>query len=98
MMNVHTTFICTSVALLALAQAQPRPEQPPTFRTEASYVRVDVYPTIDGKPVLDLTRDDFEVFEDGVAQNIDAFEHIVIRPADPQETRHEPDSVRESRE
>ena len=57
------------------AQAQTPPEkpqdpaqQPPKFRVEANFVRVDAYPLRDGKPVLDLKAADFEVFEDGVAQ------------------------------
>ena len=41
-----------TAAVLAAAQDQP-PQ--PTFRTEANYVRVDVYPTRDGAPVTDLT-------------------------------------------
>jgi hypothetical protein len=46
------------LALLAIvsldAQNPPQP-QPPTFRTEANYVRVDIYPTKDDVPVSDLT-------------------------------------------
>src|SRR5262249_22731065 len=62
------------------AAAQPTPPQP-TFRTEANYVRVDVYPTRAGEPVNDLTRDDFEVLEGGQPQSIDQFERVVIRAA-----------------
>jgi VWFA-related protein len=58
-------------------------------------VRVDVYPTRDGKPVLDLAATDFEILEDGVAQNVDSFEHVVVRPAGPQSERIEPSSQRE---
>ena len=51
-------------------QAQPQQGQEgaqrPTFRAEANYVRVDVYPTADGRPVMDLTQDEFQVLEDGV--------------------------------
>ena len=79
---------------LALRQAQP----PPVFHTEANYVRVDVYPTKDGAPVPDLTKDDFEILEDKVPQKVEQFEHILIRPAGPQETRREPNTVGESRE
>lgn len=70
----------------------------PTFRTEANYVRVDVYPTRNGAPVTDLTSADFELLEDKVPQKIDQFEHIVIRAAGPQETRREPNTVAESRQ
>jgi len=76
-------------------QSQQQP-QPPVFRTEANFVRVDVYPLKDGKPLQGLKLEDFEVLEDGVAQKIEAFEHVVIRSAGPQETRREPSSQRES--
>ena len=76
-------------------QITQQPQQP-VFRTEANFVRVDAYPVKDGKPLQDLKLEDFEIFEDGVAQKIEAFEHVVIRSAGPQETRREPSSQRES--
>ena len=72
------------------------PQPPPTFRTEANYVRVDIYPTKDDAPVADLTQADFEVLESGAPQKIEQFEHVTIRAAVPQDTRIEPNSVRES--
>jgi VWFA-related protein len=71
-------------------------EQPPTFRTEANYVRVDVYPTRDGRPIQDLRAEDFELLENGVRQDISAFEHVLITPAGPQALRRDPGSVREA--
>jgi hypothetical protein len=56
----------------------PAARQAPTFRTGADYVRVDVYPTRDGAPVDDLVRSEFQILEDGVPQQIDAFEHISV--------------------
>ena len=53
-------------------------------------MRVDVYPTKDGAPVLDLKQDEFEVFESSAAQRIEQFEHVVIRGNVPQEVRREP--------
>jgi VWFA-related protein len=76
-----------------VAQDQPRP----TFKTEANYVRVDVFPTKDGQPITDLTAADFEVLEDKIPQKIDAFQHIVVRGNVPQDARREPNNVRESR-
>ncbi len=73
---------------------EPQPQPPPRFRTEANYVRVDVYPTIDGTPVQDLRGEDFEVLENGARQQIQAFEHVVISPAGPQSLRAEAGSVR----
>ena len=78
------TFGTRPAALSQASQEQPQP--PPVFRTEANYVRVDVYPTRDGKPVLDLTAADFQIAEDGVAQKVESFEHIVARkPEFPEE-------------
>jgi VWFA-related protein len=85
------------VAAAAFAQPPAQPPQP-TFRTEANYVRVDAYPTTgDGAPVTDLTQADFEILEGGVPQTIEQFERVVIRAAGAQDTRVEPNTVRESR-
>jgi VWFA-related protein len=86
--------IGASAAVLAAGQDQP-PQ--PTFRTEANYVRVDVYPTRDGAPITDLTRDDFEVVEDRVLQKVEQFERILIRSDPGTEGRREPNTVEESR-
>src|SRR3954447_5822143 len=85
----------SALAVCVLAQT-PAPQQPPTFRTEANYVRVDAYPTQDNAPVTDLMQADFDILENGVPQKIEQFEHIVIKAAGPQDTRMEPNSVRES--
>ena len=84
---------------LVIGSGQTAQDQPPrpTFRTEANYVRVDVFPTKDGVPVQDLTQGDFEIVEDRVPQRIEQFEHVVIRGAGPQETRIEPNNVRDMR-
>jgi VWFA-related protein len=90
-----------SLVLASVALASPRAQSqstPPTFRTGANYVRVDVYPTRGGVPVTDLQREDFELFDDKVPQTIDEFEHLVIRSAGPQETRREPNTIAESRQ
>ena len=84
-------------ALVVAVALQAVQNQRPTFRTEANYVRVDVYATKDGVPLSDLTAADFEVLEDRVPQKIDAFQHIVIRGNVPQEARREPNTLRESR-
>ena len=84
-----------AIAVGALAQT-PAPQPPPTFRTEANYVRVDVYPTKDEAPVTDLTQADFEILEGGAPQKIEQFERVVIQHTGPQDTRIEPNTVRES--
>ena len=64
---------------LAYAAAAPaaQPPQPPTFRTEASLVRVDV--TVvdhDGEPVSTLAAEDFTVEEDGIPQTVQSFKFV----------------------
>jgi VWFA-related protein len=95
--------IGASVAVLAAGQDQqqtPPPQPPPpvpTFRAEANYVRVDVYPTVDGAPVTDLRLEDFEVSEDRVLQKVEQFERVVIAGGAGQPGRPEPNTVEESR-
>src|SRR5438046_8150567 len=64
---------------LAYAAAAPaaQPPQPPTFRSEASLVRVDV--TVvdhDGEPVTTLAASDFTVDEDGIPQTVQSFKFV----------------------
>ena len=82
----------------ASGQSQtPDQSQNPTFRSEANYVRVDVFPTANGVPVADLRQDEFQILEDGAPQKVEQFEHVVIRGNVPQEIRREPSTVAESR-
>jgi VWFA-related protein len=74
--------------LLLSLQGEQAPKgqkgQPPvTFRARVEYVQVDatVYDAA-GQFVLDLTKDDFEVFEDGKKQNVDRVEVIDV-PVEP---------------
>src|SRR5580765_5411139 len=85
-----------AIAFAVVLAQPPAPQPPPTFRTEANYVRVDIYPTKDETPVTDLTQNDFEIFEGGAPQKIEQFERVVIQSAGPQDTRMEPNTVRES--
>src|SRR6185503_5393095 len=91
-------------AAIAIAQSgatpppQPAPpaqkdQQPPIFRTEANFVRVDAYPTKNGQPVLDLKAEDFDILEDGKPQSIQTFEHVLVSPAGPESLRSEPNSI-----
>lgn len=82
---------------LASQEAVAPETQKPTFRVEASYVRVDVYATDKGVPVRNLTKEDFEVFEDGARQQVDQFEYVIVPGAGPQAERREPNTVAESR-
>ncbi len=81
------------------AQLPPSQDQRPTFRTEANFVRVDVYPTAGGKPVGDLGKDDFEVLEDGRPQSIETFEYVRITPAGPAAARRaDPNTIEAMRQ
>jgi VWFA-related protein len=92
------TALATAPANVASGEGQTAQDPPQaTFRTEANYVRVDVFPTRDGTPVADLTQNDFEVLDNGARQTIEQFERVVVRAAGPQEARIEPNTVRESR-
>jgi VWFA-related protein len=81
-------------------QGQPPAQQPPVFRAGTNFVRVDAYPTANGKPVMDLKQEDFEVSEDGVPQKVETFEHVVIQaPTVLDRARApEPNTVAQSRE
>ena len=79
----------TLIALAAAAAARFRspaltaqaPPAPPdvTFQVEVNYVDVDVVVTDEkGNFVSGLTRDDFEVFEDGKPQKVDTFAYVEI--------------------
>ena len=101
MSSARFGIVCGALAaaLVATAILDARLQDPaqPTFRADASYVRVDAYPTVDGVPVADLTRDDFEVLEDNKPQTLTAFEHVMIRGGVPQEQRVEPNTVAQSK-
>jgi VWFA-related protein len=102
----HAAIVTLAVILLlaqpgagtpAQGEAQDPPPEQPTFRIEANFVRVDVYPTRDGKPIRDLKPEDFEILEDGRPQTIETFEHVEVRGFRPQEERREPQTVTEAR-
>src|SRR5437667_10937631 len=88
--------MCTVGVFATVVGAQDQPR--PTFRTEANYVRVDVYATRDGVPLTDLRREDFEILEEKAPQTIEQFEHISVRSAGPQEPRRELNTVAASRQ
>jgi VWFA-related protein len=67
-------------AALVSTQDPPAPQaSQPTFRTGVNVVRVDVIVTDDrGNPVTDLSKEEFEIVEDGRPQAIDLFRHVRI--------------------
>ncbi len=71
-------------------------QQLPRFRGGASLVRVDAYPTLKGQAVKDLDRGRLRSLEDGVPQKVESFELVQVRAGGPQESRREPNTVREA--
>lgn len=80
---------------LAARQTTTRTDPQQPIRAEATFVRVDVYPTRDGRPVEGLTVDDFELREDGVAQKIESFEHVRVPVGAGRSDLRDPGSQRE---
>ena len=75
----------------------PTPTQP-SFRVEANFVRVDVYPTnAKGEPITDLTADDFEVLEDNKPQKVTQFERVALSTTTAREERRDPVSADDGR-
>ncbi len=72
---MKTHFVAALVAGAAVAAQAP--PQPPTFRTEANVVRVDVT-VVDrhGEPATTLTAEDFTVEEDGAPQAVTSFKFV----------------------
>src|ERR1043166_3139203 len=65
----------------ALAQTPPQAQKPAEDKDEVvkittNLVQVDAVVTKDGKPVTNLTPEDFEIYEDGKRQTITSFAYI----------------------
>lgn len=81
---MRRSVLVLAVALGSLTlSAQDRSVQP--FRSEANYIRVDMYPTVGGRPVDDLQASEVEIADQGVPQKIDRFERIRRQGAQPQQ-------------
>jgi len=78
----RSAILLTLVLASLTLRAQDRSVQ--SFRTEANYIRVDMYPTLDGRPVDDLQASEVEIADQGRPQKIDRFERINRRGAQPQ--------------
>lgn len=91
-----STFLLA--AAVSLVAQEPPPVQLEPFRTEVNYIRVDMYPTANGKPVTDLRPEEVEILDEGTLQKIDRFEHVLVRGARSQEARREPSTVADMRE
>ncbi len=93
-------LLAVTVAYLPMSAQLPAPAQSqrPVFRSDAHFVLVDTYPLKDGKVVEGLTASDFSVLEDGVPQQVEWFEFVDGRVAEPETSRRDPNTVAESRE
>jgi VWFA-related protein len=85
-------FLLTATIGLAAQDQTDRP-----FQTEVNYIRVDLYPTADNRPVTDLQQSEIEILEDGSPQKIVQFEHVFISGPRPQTARREPTTMEEMR-
>jgi VWFA-related protein len=92
-------FAVTLAFAGAAAQAPPpqpstQAQQRPVFRGGTHFVRVDAYPTVDGKIVENLKPEDFEVLEDGKPQKIESFDFLKFDGFTPDVERKDPSSQR----
>ena len=94
-------LLSLSILVPVLAQTQPatpqvpqtRDDQDDVVRITTNLVQVDAVVTKDGKPVTNLTADDFEIYEDGRKQAITSFAFVSnvpgtsSQPAPPKEKK-----------
>jgi VWFA-related protein len=89
-------ILALAVTGAAILAQEPQDQQRPVFRTGTSLVRVDAYPSKDGKIIEGLAAEDFEVFEDGELQRIDSFQFIRYEGGTPLGERRDPNSQRDA--
>lgn len=85
-MRMISSLLLIAAVAQAPAPAQPPAQPPVTFKVEVNYVEIDASVTdAQGAFVRTLTRDDFQVLEDGKPQTLTAFSmvDIPIERADP---------------
>ena len=70
--------IARSLAIFATPSAQnPAPRDPQSFTSTTTAILVDVVVRDrNGRPVVDLSADDFTLAEDGVTQKVDSFSRV----------------------
>lgn len=84
--------LTATVSVLSQDQSAP---QAPVFRSRVNFVSVDAYPRRDGQVVPGLTAGDFQIFEDGKPQKVEAFEFVQIAPNPVDADRRDPTSQAE---
>ena len=101
----HLLRVVLAVAVLVMGFGPALvAQQTPTFRASVKLIDIDVIATDkDGKFIRDLTRDDFEILEDGKVQDLQTFSFVdvpaeAVAPAPaPSVPLPEPDTVRVTR-
>jgi VWFA-related protein len=83
----------SSSNVAAQQPAAQAPQRPPVFRNGVAFVSVDAFPRRDGKVVEGLTKQDFEILEDGKPQAVETFEFVHIDPNPVDSDRRDPNSV-----
>lgn len=96
--HVPVRALVLLVGAVLLAGATRPQAQEPRFRGGANLVRLDVYASVDGVALTDLTADDFEVSEDNAPQTVSSFEFVQARGPAPAAARVESNTVGEMRE
>jgi VWFA-related protein len=91
---IVSALVIAVASLPSRAQDQETDARRQRFRSGAHYVRVDVYPMRDGRPIAGLTPADFELLEDGTPQVIDSLEFIAHPQWTPDARRRDPNSQR----
>src|SRR5690242_7129825 len=76
--------VCT--LLPAMGQQKPADDKDDVVKIRTNLVQVDAVVTKDGKPVTNLTADDFEIYEDGRKQTITSFAYISNVPSSARNT------------
>ncbi|HVL67017.1 MAG TPA: VWA domain-containing protein [Vicinamibacterales bacterium] len=93
--RVCAPFVGAALCLATLLAAPQDPQRQPPFRTATNLVRVDAYPSRDGRIIEGLRLEDFELLEDGVPQKIESFEYVAYPQSNPVDERRDPNSQRE---
>lgn len=77
---LHAGFVAALVAcVVLLASAQQQPPPAATFQVEVNFVDIDAVVTdARGNVVSDLTKEDFELLDDGKPQEISAFSLVDV--------------------
>ena len=104
-MRYRVMLLGLAVPALVLAQpidsrtlAQGRQPELPRFRAGANLVRVDAYVSKDDRAIVDLTADDFELFEDDKPQRIENLEIVRAREPVPATEQRDPTNTRDMRQ